>query len=334
MDFIKKRYIFLTVSAIASIFSIFLFFFGNINYGIDMTWGTQSEFTYTHELDIWDLNQELLELSKTFNTSHKDVINGVSAYGVTGQKQIVIITGFNTTLDDKTLDTYKTAFNEEIQSYLKTKGEFTQTRYINIGKNFWDYIKNTAKLTLFLGLVSISLYIAWAFFGVAEGISSYSFAAIVLLTLLFDVLVASGLYFFIGIFFSEFQVDIFFITALLTILGYSINNTIVVFDRVRYNIKHMIKEHKKLDEIINVSLSETITRSVFTSATLLFVLITTFLFGPESMRGFILVLIFGTTIGTFSSLFLASSLLYEINKNATLKIYEKKALTDNDKVVV
>jgi len=180
----------------------------------------------------------------------------------------------------------------------------------------------------------ISVYIAWAFFGVANGISSYSFAAIVLVTLLFDVLVASGLYIFAGIFFSEFQIDIFFITALLTILGYSINNTIVVFDRVRFNIKHMIAEHKKLDEIINVSLSETITRSVFTSLTLIFVLVTTFLFGPESMRGFILVLIFGTTIGTFSSLFLASSLLYEINKNATLKAYEKKILTDSDKVVV
>jgi preprotein translocase SecF subunit len=187
---------------------------------------------------------------------------------------------------------------------------------------------------LFLGLIAISIYIVWAFFGVANGINSYSFAGIVLATLLFDILVASGLYIVSGMFFSEFQVDIFFITALLTILGYSINNTIVVFDRIRYNIKVMVSQHKKLDEIINVSLSETITRSIFTSLTLLFVLVTTFLFGPESMRGFILVLIYGTVIGTYSSLFLASSLLFQFNKNTVLKVYEKKVMTDDDKVVV
>jgi preprotein translocase subunit SecF len=96
----------------------------------------------------------------------------------------------------------------------------------------------------------------------------------------------------------------------------------------------MISQHKKLDEIINVSLSETITRSIFTSLTLLFVLVTTFLFGPESMRGFILVLIYGTVIGTYSSLFLASSLLFQFNKNTVLKVYEKKVMSDDDKVVV
>lgn len=309
--------------------------FGNINYGIDMTWGTQSEFSYTWEIEITKLNEQIAEISKEFNSTHNNIINWVSLYGVTGQNQVVLITGFNDVTDEKTLESNKTAFNEKVQDYLKTlPNEFVQDRYINIGKNFWDYIKDTAKLTLFLGLIAISIYIVWAFFGVANGINSYSFAGIVLATLLFDILVASGLYIVSGMFFNEFQVDIFFITALLTILGYSINNTIVVFDRVRYNIKVMISQHKKLDEIINVSLSETITRSIFTSLTLLFVLVTTFLFGPESMRGFILVLIYGTVIGTYSSLFLASSLLFQFNKNTVLKVYEKKVMTDDDKVVV
>lgn len=335
MEFMKNRFVFLTIGWILSLFSIFVMFFGNINYGIDMTGGTQSEFSYTGDIEITKLNEQISEISKEFNTTHNNIINGVSLYWVTGQNQVVLITGFNDASDEKTLESNKTAFNEKVQDYLKTlPNSFVQDRYINIGKNFWDYIKDTAKLTLFLGLIAISIYIVWAFFWVANWINSYSFAWIVLATLLFDILVASGLYIVTWYFYSEFQVDIFFITALLTILGYSINNTIVVFDRVRYNIKVMISQHKKLDEIINVSLSETITRSIFTSLTLLFVLVTTFLFGPESMRGFILVLIYGTVIGTYSSLFLASSLLFQFNKNTVLKVYEKKVMSDDDKVVV
>jgi preprotein translocase subunit SecF len=90
------------------------------------------------------------------------------------------------------------------------------------------------------------------------------------------------LYVFSGIFFPEFKVDTYFVTALLTILGYSISDTIVVFDRIRENIKNHVK-NKKLDEIIELSVTETLARSLFTSLTLVFVLITIFIFGPDSL---------------------------------------------------
>ncbi len=335
MDFLKKRIVFLVIAWVLSLVSWVMFLFGNVNYGIDMTWGTQSEFSYEWEISIDDLYKDITHISGEFNQLNNNIINWVNVYGVTGQNQIVLIVWFHELDDEKALETLKTDFNELTQNYLETlPNNFIQTRYINIWKNFWDYIKNTAKITLALGLIAISIYIVWAFFGVANGLNTYSFAWIVLITLLFDILVTTWLYIVTGIIFPEFQVDIFFITALLTILWYSINNTIVVFDRVRFNIKQMISQKKKLYEIINISLTETIKRSIFTSLTLLFVLITTFLFGPELMRWFLLSLIFWVTLGTFSSLLLAPSLLFELNKNAQLKVYEKKIISDDDKIVV
>ncbi len=335
MDFIQKRFTFLGIGVVLFLFSLWMFFSGLANYGIDMTWGTQSEFTYEWEIDIDAIYQDVRHISEEFNQLNNGVINGINVYGVTGQSQLVVIVGFNTLGDEKQLETLKTEFNTLAQSYFATlSNDFHQSRYINIGKNFWDYIKNTAKITLAFGMFAISIYIVWAFFGVANGINTYSFAGIVLFSMLFDVLGATWFYIFTGVFFHEFQIDILFITSLLTVLWYTINNTIVVFDRIRSNVKIMLKDKKTLHEIINISISETITRSIYTSLTLLFVLITTFLFGPETMRGFILTLIYGVILGTFSSLFIAPTVLYEVNKNAKLKTYEKKVLSDEDKIVV
>ena len=112
-----------------------------------------------------------------------------------------------------------------------------ETKYVNIGKSFGDYIKNTAFLTLAIAIVAITIYVTWAFSGVVSGISVSSFAIITIITLFHDVIISSGAYIVAGHFFPQFQIDTFFITALLTILGYSINDTIVVFDRIRANLK-------------------------------------------------------------------------------------------------
>ena len=163
-----------------------------------------------------------------------------------------------------------------------------ETKYTNIWKSFWDYIRNTAIVTLIIAIVSISIYIAWAFSWVVVWVNILSFSVITIITLFHDILIASWLYILVSIFLPEFKIDTFFVTALLTILGYSINDTIVVFDRIRANLKNIWK--KKLEELIDFSVNETITRSLYTSLTLLFVLFTIFFFWPESLRWFTLVL--------------------------------------------
>jgi len=299
-----------------------------------MTWWTQSEFSYSWTIKIDELSKILENLKEEYNKNNSNIINAISVYRVSWEKKIIVETWFWVELDEKTLEAKKAEFNNLVLSNLqKINSSLIQNKYINIWKSFWDYIKKTAFLTLWIALVAISLYIAFAFFWVAIWFSSISFSVVVILTLFHDIIIASWLYIFTWSFFPEFKVDTFFITALLTILGYSVNDTIVVFDRIRDNIKRYVK-NKKLDEIINISVNETLTRSLFTSLTLMFVLITIFLFWPETLKWFMLTLIYWVVFWTYSSIFVASPILYEINKNKTLKVYEKKVISDDDKIVV
>lgn len=334
LDIIKHRYLNISIAVVCLLLSILVLIFGEKNYGIDMTWGTQSEYSYSGEIDLEKILSGLEEKKHTFNQENHNIINGLSAYQVSWEDKIVVEVWFNTEKDEKTFETFKTSFQSEVGTYLDTQNEtFVLYKYTNIGKSFWDYIKKTAFITLAIALVWIAVYIGFAFYWVAVWVPAMSFAIVVLITQFLDVIVASGLYIFIGLFYWEFKIDTFFITALLTILGFSINNTIVVFDRVRENIKQYLKT-KKLAEIINISINETIRRSIYTSLTLVFVLVTIFLFGPETLKWFMLVMIFWVFFGTFSSVWVAGAILYQMNKDQELKIYEKKVVTAEDKIVV
>ena len=120
-----------------------------------------------------------------------------------------------------------------------------ETKYTNIWKSFWDYIRNTAIVTLIIAIVSISIYIAWAFSWVVVWVNILSFSVITIITLFHDILIASWLYILVSIFLPEFKIDTFFVTALLTILGYSINDTIVVFDRIRAIWKYLKEKTRR-----------------------------------------------------------------------------------------
>ena len=117
-------------------------------------------------------------------------------------------------------------------------------------------------------------------------------------------------------FFPEFKIDTFFITAMLTVLGYSINDTIVVMDRIRSNLKIPANRKKDFGVLINDSINDTFSRSIFTSLTVFITLVALFLFGPEAIKGFVLALMFGTVIGTYSSVCIAAPLLYDISHEA------------------
>lgn len=334
INILSKRYLFLGISWMFFIFSIILIFIWKLNLWIDMTWGTQSEYSYKWEINIEEIRQWIEQKVNSFNKD-KNIINWVSVYPISQEKKIVVVTWFSIDINEKTLEKYKNDFKENISDYLKSiNNTFSLERYINIWKTFWDYIKNTAKITLIIALVSISIYIYFAFFWVISWINPITFAIVTLITLFHDVIITTWLYIFSWMFFLEFKIDTFFITALLTILGYSINDTIVIFDRIRYNLKLYWWKSKKLDEIIENSIEETLTRSIYTSLTLIFVLITIFVFWPESLRWFMLTLIFGTIVWTYSSIFVASPMFYELNKNKTLKVYKKTIKSDDDKIVV
>lgn len=171
-----------------------------------------------------------------------------------------------------------------------------------------------AWVSIALVLLAIVLFIAFAFRKVSRPISSWVYGIVTVLALLHDVLVPTGVFALLGHFYG-FEVDTLFVTALLVILGFSVHDTIVVFDRVRENLhKNENSGNKKSFEmIVGESISETFVRSINTSLTTLLAILILYIFGPEAVRHFSLALLIGITVGTYSSIFIGSTLLVTIN---------------------
>jgi len=335
LNIIENRLKYFIFSLIIILLSLWALFFWKLNLWIDMTWWTQSEYSYEWTIDINLINSSIEKLSQKFNLDNNNIINSTSAYRVTWENKIGVVIWFDSHLSEKEVEVIKTNFKNEVNLELeKINKTFVLNNYTNIWKSFWDYIQSTAKITLLLAVISISLYIMFAFNQVVNWINSYVFAFVTWLTLLHDVIIAIWLYILTSMFFPEFKLDTYSITALLTILWYSINDTIVVFDRIRANLRQYWWKWKELKEIIEISFGETFARSIFTSLTVVFVLITIFFFWPETLKWFILVMIYWTVFGTYSSIFIASPLLYQITKNNKIQAYKKIVIRDEDKIVV
>lgn len=337
-DFLKYRKIYIICSIILTVFSLWFLLFWKVNLGIDLTWWIQAEYSYKNNLTVEKVKETLEKEKENFLVSGEKIINNINVYKTTGQNTISVTTWFKNLADEKTLEKIKTEYRQKALEKIKAiDNSVTETTYQNIWKSFWDYIKYTAYLTLSLAILWMFIYVYYAFSWSISWITWFAFWFVTLLTLFHDVIGSAWLYFFFGMFFPGLQVDIYFITALLTILGYSINDTIVIFDRIRENLKKFAwkeKNGKNLYEIINLSVLETFKRSIFTSLTLVFVLITILLFWPESLRWFIFVMLLWTFVWTLSSIFLASPILYEMNKNKKLEVYKEKAYNPDDKIVV
>jgi len=169
-------------------------------------------------------------------------------------------------------------------------------------------------ISILLVLLAIVLFVAFAFRKVSKPISSWTYGLVAILALLHDVIIPTGVFALLGHFYG-FEVDTLFVTALLVILGFSVHDTIVVFDRVRENLHHN-EEHnnkKSFETVVGESISQTFIRSINTSLTTLLAIFVLYLFGPEAVRHFSLTLLIGITVGTYSSIFIGSPLLVIIN---------------------
>ncbi len=318
IDFIKSRFSYYGFALVLVAVSLGAYLTLPLNLGIDMTGGIQAEYDYSvSQVNLDTIKTIVNETKKTIVYNNAEVVNNVNIYKISGEDKFVVEAGFSKTsgISDKDFGALKTKFKEAMTDKFSSLSsiKIVMTRYIDVGESFGDYIKRTAYITLALVILSISLYIAYAFRGSVEGFSSFSFASVTAISLFHDVIAAFGFYIITSYFFPEFKIDTFFITAMLTVLGYSINDTIVVMDRIRSNLR--LPENKKKDfgVVINNSVNETMTRSLYTSFTVFIVLVAMFFFGPETIKGFILALIFGTVVGTYSSIAIAAPLLYDIS---------------------
>lgn len=197
--------------------------------------------------------------------------------------------------------------HDQLMKVLSDKyGEVKEDQFTSIGPAIGQELAGKAAWQLLLVSLAIILYIAYAFRKVTRPVSSWRFGWSAIVALLHDLVIVIGVFAILGKFYNV-EIDSLFVTALLTVLGFSIHDTIVVFDRIRENLR--LRAGQSLSEIINSSISQTLVRSVNTSLTVIFVLIALLLFGGESIRYFVLALLIGMVAGTYSSIFIASPLL-------------------------
>jgi len=195
---------------------------------------------------------------------------------------------------------------KKLQSTLAAIGQGSERQFQTIGPTIGRDLTRKAILGVGSSIVGILLYISWAFRRVPRPLNSWQFGIAAVLTLSHDVLFVLGLFALLGHYYG-YTVDSYFITALLTVMGFSVHDTIVVFDRIRENLlKH---RDWPIQQIFDASIAQTVVRSLNTSLTAIIVLVTMFVLGGPSIRPFLVALIAGIGVGTYSSIFVATPLL-------------------------
>ncbi|MFA5995353.1 MAG: protein translocase subunit SecF [Patescibacteria group bacterium] len=283
-NILGTRKIWYAVSTILIITSVIMMVVYGFKLGIDFTGGSLLQVHYnTTRPDTTTIVNQLTSLNL-----------GEIIVQLSGDSAVVIKTAF--------LD------NEKRQQVLQALGsDVVEDSFESIGPTVGEELRTKAVQAVILVVVFIIIYIAWAFRGVSKGpVPSWAYGVSAFIALLHDITIPLGVFAVLG-HYQGVEINVMFITALLTILGFSVHDTIVVFDRIRENLKR--SSQPTFAGIINESINNTMMRSLNTSMTVLLVLTAMFLFGGEATKYFILALMIGVVVGTYSSIFIASPLL-------------------------
>lgn len=288
--FMAKRIPFTAVSAILIIISIFSLFTKGLNFGIDFAGGTVIQIKYEKEAPISHIRDLLKE------TSHSNA--AITKFG-SDEEIIIRMTGSTSTLGND--------IGEELKTVLASTGNFEIRRVDMVGAKVGDELAEKGLMSLLLSFIGIIIYVSFRF--------DWKFAFVSLLALLHDVIIAVGA---VSLFNIEVNLDI--LAAILTLLGYSLNDTIIIFDRIREVIQ--TSKEDNLEKLIDESVSRTLPRTTLTSLTVLFTVLTLYLFGGEIINGFAFTMLVGVIVGTYSSIFVASSFL--VNLKFSIADYRAK----------
>ncbi|MEN9390204.1 MAG: hypothetical protein RLZZ283_304 [Candidatus Parcubacteria bacterium] len=291
MWIVTHRKIFYTLSAVLLVLSIGATLVFGLKYGIDFTGGSLLEISYA--------NTEAKTQPEVITALESLDIEG-SSVRATGEAGYLIRTPF---LTPTQYSAVRAALGGE------------EIRYDSIGPSIGSELQTRAIWAIILVLIVIALFIAFVFRQVSKPVSSWKYGLIALIALAHDVIIPVGAFAVLGYLFGA-EVDTLFVTALLVVLGFSVHDTIVVFDRVRENLKHLIESNTKepFEVTVGRSVQETLARSINTSLTTVLALVALYIFGPESIKYFSLTLLIGIIAGTYSSIFVGSPLLVTFQK--------------------
>ncbi len=288
-DLMKYKWFFFGISLLVILPGLFFLVRFGLRLSIDFTGGTLLEIKNTKLVE----NNNLQKTKEIFT---KDNIE-VASIQKTGNGTYLFRT--------KTIDKdQKNKILADIQSQF---GPTEEERFETVGPTIGAELTQKALLSVLVASLMIVVYIAYAFREIPKPYSPWKFGISAVVALLHDVLVVTGLFAIFG-YFLKVEIDTLFITALLTVIGFSVHDTIVVFDRVRENLR---KDggRSSFTAIVNESVLQTLVRSLNTSLTVLFTLLALILFGGETIRWFVIALFIGVFSGTYSSIFNAAPLL-------------------------
>ena len=278
-DLMGKRTAFLGLSGILVIASIILLLTKGLNFGIDFAGGTIIQVKYEKAAPINEI-RDTLKSTKYNNAS-------ITKFG-SDEEVVIRITGSSADLVND--------IGDEMHKILVSTGDFEIRRVDMVGPKVGGELREKGLMALGLSLIAMLIYVSFRF--------EWRFAVASILALLHDATIAMGA---VSLFNIEVNLDI--LAAILTLLGYSINDTIIVFDRIRENLQ--ITKETFLEKVINLSVSKTLSRTTLTSLTTLFVVATLLFFGGEIIYGFSFTLFVGIIVGTYSSIFVAATFLVQ-----------------------
>lgn len=284
MNIIKHKNIFFIISLLVIVPGLISLLLFGLKLSIDFTGGSQLVLLYKQKPNTQQMKQVFLSQQEPVTT--------------------FVLQDHQASIRTNTLtDAQHTALLQQL--FVKT-GMFQEISFTTIGPTIGNETTINALLGVGLASLLIILYIAWSFRQVPKPASSWRFGVCAVLALLHDVLVLLGIFSLLG-HFAGVEVDSLFITAILTVIGFSVHDTIVVFDRIRENLQKM--GSNSFAHVVNMSINQTLTRSLNTSLTVILVLFALFLFGGQSTMWFIVALLIGIISGTYSSIFNAAPLL-------------------------
>lgn len=322
MFIVKYKKIFLGISALLVAGSLFSILFFGIRFGIDFTGGSLLEIEY-------GANSSPMAQAIAVDASGTPITLGATTSSgrpaATQVKEAIAKIGF---ADATVQPTGETGFiirtrdlsekdHAAIFGALSFDGkQASEKRFTSIGPVIGNELRVKAWASILAVILAIVLFITFAFRKVSAPVASSRYGAVAIIALVHDVIVPTGALAFLGHFYGV-EADVLFVTALLTILGFSIHDTIVVFDRIRENLKFKVSEN--FSEVVGISLRQTLVRSINTSLTVVLVLSMLLYVGPASTHNFSLILLIGIIAGTYSSVFLASPLLVVIEERQKRK---------------
>jgi len=285
----KYSYAFSIILMMLSIASLFTW---GLKFGIDFTGGTLMEIKFANAVPA---NQELEDNLKDIN------LKSLTLQSTTNNSVLIRYAS------------EEDAVNQSVVKKMTEKyADSKQLRVDYINSSVSDELRKNSLWALVWAVAGIMAYIAWAFRKVSRPVESWKYGAGAVIALAHDIIITVGIFSVLG-HFKGIEVDISFIAALLTILGFSVHDTIVVYDRTRENLLRS-SAREQFPEIVNRSLNETLVRSINTSLAVIITLLAIYIFGGESIKNFSLALLIGIGFGTYSSIFVASALLVTIYK--------------------